>query len=359
MSLVLVAAAATTLRAQPLLERVEKLVREQVAGAAPAEPGYLGMVGDDSVDAGAGVRVLQVYPGQAADAAGLLADDLIARVGSRAIRNLDDLATALKGQAPGAKLSITVLRGGAEKRLTATLGRRTADNPAPGDPAAAQTPPVNPEPAAPPTRPVPKPPQPRPPVVDAPLILPPTPPDESAGAVADQPPVPRRRLGVRTVAVTDDVRRQNNLADARGAQVISIAAGSPAEAASVPLGAVIRSIDRRAIGSPEDLAAAIQASTADSIDISYVFRGQVQNTTARLSGPPLPPDAPPQELRARPPAVDPFAPTPAAAELPVPDETPAAAGDDRLRALEQRIDALEARIKALEAEQAKPAAGDE
>src|SRR5690606_1803392 len=81
---------------QPILKRVEDLVREQLGAArstATAEPGYLGLIGDDTPGAN-GVRLLEVYPNQPAAQAGMAAGDLITEIGGRKVRTMDDMLAA-------------------------------------------------------------------------------------------------------------------------------------------------------------------------------------------------------------------------------------------------------------------------
>jgi serine protease Do len=304
---------ATGAAAQPTLNRVEQLLRDQVEAAkkasGPAEPGYLGLTADDTVDAPRGVRVLEVVDGHAAAAAGLRAGDLITRIDDRPIRAMDDMAQALAGKAAGARLAVTATRGQAQQRFDVTLGVRPA-------PAAAEP--------------------------DPPL---------SAAGPADRP-----RLGVRSVPVSDDVRRQNNLPDARGAQVISVAVGSPAERAGIPLGAIITAVDATPVATPQQLAAAIQSSRANPVELTYVHRGQTARARAELILPVAAAAKPQPQTVARPPRAD----FPAPADLPpqgevVPPvvENPALDRADRLEKLERHIAELEARIKSLEAEKAQ------
>jgi S1-C subfamily serine protease len=309
--------------AQPILDRVEKLLRGQVdaanAPAAAAEPGYLGLIGDDTPEAGRGVRVLQVFAGQPASAAGVRVGDRITKIDDVPIGTMDDMARALAGKSPGTKLAFRVARQGAEQQLELTLGRR------PGAPAAANEElPVPPQPA--------------------------------------QPVGPPPRLGVRTVPVSETVRRLNNLPTLGGAQVISVTVGSPAERAAIPLGAVVTAVDGSPVNSPNALAAAIAAAAGPEVELSYVHRGQPVRRKVALAAAPVAAEEQKRELRARPPLAEPPAPAdappadaPAADTPPVLEPTP----QDGLVELQRRVEQLEARLKALEAALAKPKSPDE
>lgn len=360
----LVGVPTTPAAAQPILNRVEQLLRDQIdsaikQGAAkqgqPAEPGYLGMIGDDSTSGGRGVSVVEVYPGQAAATAGLRVGDLVTRIDGREVRSMDDMAAVLGDKAPGAKLTFTVQRDAAAKDLRVTLRTRSTS----GAPAVNELP--APDPLPPTSSPLPETPPPPQPSLDAP---------------------PRPRLGVRTVPVTPEVQRQHRLPDANGAHVVSVAIDSPAAKAGVPLGAVITAVDDLPVRSPEELAAAVRSADRRDVSLTYVHAGRTKKVTANIGtlilspiGQPSP--GPQLEVRARPPQpapVDPVPPATAApaaspptpapptpalpfseGELPDPDPNPAPSSDDksRIEDLERRVAELEARIKALEEKQSK------
>lgn len=299
--------------AQPILERVEKLLRDQVdsgkPAAAPAEPGYLGLIANDTPDA-SGVRVLQVLAGQPASAATIRVGDVIAQIDGRPIRTLEDMAQAVAGKPAGTKLSISVLRGGQPQQLALTLGRR------PGAPAVNEELPIPSQPAA-------------------------------IGQA-------RPRLGIRSVPVSESVRRQNNLPALSGAQVISVTVGSPAERAAIPLGAVVTAVNDKAVASPQELSTVIAAADDPQIELSYVYRGQPVRTKVTLDGAAAAAAVPPPEVRAKPPIPEqpgpapprpgdnPFADDPARQPPAQPQLT------DRFTELERRLAELEARIKTLE-----------
>ncbi len=337
-SVLLGSALAASAQGQPILERVEKLVRDQLQAATEPqatepqanEPGYLGLVGDDSQDAGRGVRVLKVSPSQPAAAAGVQVGDLVTRIDGQAIRSTDDMASALSGKTAGTKITISLIRDNAERRLTATLGRR---------PPVAQ-PPVAAKPLE-----LPPPPQAAPAPQPVPAEKMHTPPQNLA--TADRP-----RLGVRTVPVSADVQRQNGLPDRRGAQVISVAVGSPADRAGLPLGAVIRNLDEQPIDTPEGLAAAVQSDEDNVLSLGYVYRGKSERLDAVLASA----EEPKREIRARQPLDDPFAVDAQAEEAQSavqPASVEPADESGRVEALEQRVQQLEARLKEVEAKLAE------
>ncbi len=100
---------AATAQAQPALERLEQQVRERSpgganqTGAAVDNTGYLGVVADDRLDSGKGVRIVQVIPGSPAEQAGLKTDDLVTSVAGKPVRSMDDLARILESRWPSAR----------------------------------------------------------------------------------------------------------------------------------------------------------------------------------------------------------------------------------------------------------------
>ncbi|SEN71019.1 S1C family serine protease [Actinacidiphila rubida] len=79
-----------------------------------------GVVGQDFQPAG--VAIVSVHKGGAADQAGLQAGDVITKVGSSPITSVQSLTEALAGYAPGQKVPVTYTRNGSQKTVTVTLG---------------------------------------------------------------------------------------------------------------------------------------------------------------------------------------------------------------------------------------------
>ncbi|MEV6111786.1 trypsin-like peptidase domain-containing protein [Streptomyces sp. NPDC052109] len=72
----------------------------------------------------AGVAVVSVKPGGAADKAGLRAGDIITKVAGRPVNTATSLAVALASAKPGQRISVTYQRGGSERTAKVTLGRQ-------------------------------------------------------------------------------------------------------------------------------------------------------------------------------------------------------------------------------------------
>ncbi|MEI7911075.1 MAG: PDZ domain-containing protein [Verrucomicrobiota bacterium] len=84
---------------------------------------YLGVQGDLRF-AGPGVKVQEVTAGSGAAEAGLRVGDVIKRVNQRPISGVLELRNALTGLAPGARLAMSVERGGKPLALEVLLGNR-------------------------------------------------------------------------------------------------------------------------------------------------------------------------------------------------------------------------------------------
>ncbi|WP_210586959.1 S1C family serine protease [Streptomyces sp. GESEQ-35] len=87
----------------------------------------LGITGRTVVDddyQAAGVAVVEVTNGGAADQAGLAAGDIITKLGDTGITTITSLTEALAGEKPGDKTTVTFSRNGAEKTVDVTLGEQ-------------------------------------------------------------------------------------------------------------------------------------------------------------------------------------------------------------------------------------------
>jgi len=114
-------------RLEPLTVTIEGQAKPQGhPGGVPA-PGArrasLGTMPDFGFE-GPGVRVQQVMPDSAAEAAGLLAGDVLIAFDGESVIDLRGYSTLLKVKNPGDQVEVTVLRDGEETTVTATLGER-------------------------------------------------------------------------------------------------------------------------------------------------------------------------------------------------------------------------------------------
>jgi len=73
---------------------------------------------------GTGVRVAGVVPGSPAATAGVREGDIVLQVGERRIGSLQEYAAALRAVPPGQRITVTILRGTSELRLSVALAVR-------------------------------------------------------------------------------------------------------------------------------------------------------------------------------------------------------------------------------------------
>lgn len=289
--------------AQPALDRLEQEFKPQnpvQAGSAPAanEPGYLGVVAEPRKEQGPGIRVLKANSGTPAAQADIQAGDLLIAIDDQPIMSLDDLEAALKSRKAGDRVQFTIERNKTAELRDVVLGRLPARR-LPGEPT----------PAA---------------------IAP------QAVTELERP----RRLGIRTVAITDDIRLLYDLQSTKGALVSEVIVGSPAHAAGIPLDAVIVEANGQAVTSPDTLAKLVVATPAgQELALAYYSRGQLQRKSLRLEG---------SEIAAKP-----VAPVIAPAPDPVRDFTA------RLEILEARIRQLEKQLQEVQSRVAPPAKSSE
>jgi hypothetical protein len=114
-------------RLEPLTVTIEGQAEPQGhPGGAPlqaARRASLGTMPDFGFE-GPGVRVQQVMPDSAAQAAGIMAGDVLTAFDGEPVTDLRGYSTLLKAKSPGDRVEVTVLRDGEEKTTTATLGER-------------------------------------------------------------------------------------------------------------------------------------------------------------------------------------------------------------------------------------------
>ena len=115
-----------------------KDVIEQLLSSGKAEHAFLGLVprpldqetaSQLGLATSEGVLVFEVTPGSAAAAAGLQPGDVITKFDGKPLDSVEDLYAALRDEAPGDRVTMTVMRGTQEIQLTATLDSRPTEQP--------------------------------------------------------------------------------------------------------------------------------------------------------------------------------------------------------------------------------------
>ena len=90
---------------------------------APGYGAYLGTI-PDMTDNPGGVRLVGVRAGSPAEQAGLRGDDIITRIGSMDIPDLQAMTDALRSHKPGDTVEIVIRRGDEVTTLQRRLGTR-------------------------------------------------------------------------------------------------------------------------------------------------------------------------------------------------------------------------------------------
>jgi len=283
--------------------------------SSTAEPGYLGVIADRTVDRSTGILVREVFAGGPAAAAGLRPGDVITSIDGKTTTTVDDMASLLAGRPAGDDITFVLRRGNAVHRAEVRLGQR----PPPGMRPVENFGPITPtNPAGTATvgtatpggtlregGPIVSGPAPAPQV----RTLTPTPtqpanseslPHPGSPSVANPPlgsfrPAPiapavaptqgGALLGIRAVPLNKDMQRVLNVPDTRGALIVEVRPGTPAHQAGLPLEAVVTAIDGVPIESPQQLAAAVNERGAGAtVRLSYFRFGQLMEKTVRLGG---------------------------------------------------------------------------
>jgi S1-C subfamily serine protease len=104
----------------------ERVAREIIENGS-ATRAFLGVsartaVNDDNAEVGTGAEVVEVEPGSAAFEAGIQPGDVITAVGERPITTSTELTAAIRSQAPGEEVTLTVRRGDRTATVEVTLG---------------------------------------------------------------------------------------------------------------------------------------------------------------------------------------------------------------------------------------------
>jgi putative serine protease PepD len=102
-------------------------VAKEIMETGSATRAYLGVRAQNAYDGqntevGAGAEIVSVEPDSAAADAGLQSGDVVTAVGDRPVTTSTELTAAVRSQAPGEKVTLTVRRGGESTTVEVTLG---------------------------------------------------------------------------------------------------------------------------------------------------------------------------------------------------------------------------------------------
>jgi hypothetical protein len=104
---------------RPVFARITPPARRGRGGAGAT---FLG-VGGDGRTPGDGVRLGHIFPGSAADRAGLRDGDVLVRVGEQPVNTFEELRNAIRARQPGDVVRLVYLRDGRDHVTSATLER--------------------------------------------------------------------------------------------------------------------------------------------------------------------------------------------------------------------------------------------
>lgn len=100
-----------------------RLIADRIVNDEPLDQGFLGISGAAAIIGTPGASVREVTPGSGADLAGILPDDLIVGFNGTEVRDMGDLAAAVRLQVPDQIALVDILRDGEPIQLEVILGR--------------------------------------------------------------------------------------------------------------------------------------------------------------------------------------------------------------------------------------------
>ena len=191
--------------------------------------GYLGLVANDELNRGRGIRITSVRVDGPAYDAGIKLGDLIRRVNGLPIENLNDMARTLQGLTAGAEIHVELEREGQRESVNVVLAERRPN-------------------------------------------------------VAGRWITVQALLGVRVVTLSERIRRERQIPPRSGALVIQIEPGSPADKEGLLMGAVIVAVDSVRIETSDDLIDLVsRAEPGKTVEVSYYVGEQMYRKAYRLA----------------------------------------------------------------------------
>jgi len=170
-----------------------------------------------------GVLVSSVNPGDPAEKAGVMAGDIITSFDGKRISDLSDLPRTVATTAPGQTVEIKVARDGKEVTMFVTVGTRLED--------------------------------------------------EQAASVPEKELSPDKRLGLSVQPITPEMAKRRGVEDAEGVIISAVAPDSPAQAAGLRRGDVIKEIDRKPVKSTGDYSRYISEAGKNDTVLFRIMRG--------------------------------------------------------------------------------------
>jgi predicted metalloprotease with PDZ domain len=179
-------------------------------------PPYFGVVVEDLLDEGGGVRIANVAAGSPAQEAGLVAGDLVLAIDSAPVHSADEVARLAQSSRVGQRLLVQLERDGARlvRQVTLSAGPRAAS-------------------------------------------------EESLS------------LGVETQALDLDTIRRLRVPVEEGVVVTNVTPNSPAALGAMPLGAVIINVNGQPVATPAEFEAAVaQLGEGSTVRLTYFIGGR-------------------------------------------------------------------------------------
>jgi S1-C subfamily serine protease len=215
---------------------------------------FLGIVFEsvDTADGNpAGVIVMKVVEGSAAQLAGLEEGDIIFSFDNRDVTGIEDIVTSIKEKKIGDEVAIKYYRDEKVLSGTAKLQPRVDPNmygnlftPRQMDPSQCET----------------------------------------KGPLFGYMQHSRPRLGIQITDLDEEMSRDLKIKKEKGALITQVEAGSPAEEMGLKLNDVITGINGREVNDTKDLVEAIsETKIGDMLDISYIRYGKKKETNGELS----------------------------------------------------------------------------
>ncbi len=104
-----------------------KRIGDEIRETGKATRAYLGVrastaAAGQNTEVGNGAQVVSVEPDSAAEDAGIAAGDVVTAVGDRPVTTSTELTAAVRSEAPGATVELTIRRGSSERTVEVTLG---------------------------------------------------------------------------------------------------------------------------------------------------------------------------------------------------------------------------------------------
>ena len=207
-----------------------------------------------------GVGVTQIVKDSPAEKAGLRKDDVILRIDGEIVNSVRKLNRLVSEMAPDHSVKITVVRGGAEQEVTATIGKRNNSSMVQG---LFRGEPWKWEGYAPKAF-----------KFESPLFD-----REPFNNFGDFTFVlgNSRRIGVSTMALTKQLADYFGIAGGRGVLVTSVSDDSPAAKAGVKAGDVITAVDGEAVDSSGELSRVINRKKEGDVTLT-IIRNKAQQT---------------------------------------------------------------------------------